>query len=239
MNVPAEPDKQIKQIKKTRVDVQRDKLPLGDEPDTFKELEKARKKGSILGKFNDAFRDAVQSSRGDARIRDAAREGRNDPDVTADDLAISRAKSVRAQRMIVPEGVIIQGAMSSGSETEIAGRIEGDVTVDGRLYLASSALISGNVRSTYCKVEGLVEGRMECGQELDLGKTGRLNADVLAAKKMTLAGQVFGNITCGGLLRLVSTARVTGDIRTRIMHIEEGAIFNGSCTTTGPKPKSK
>ncbi len=236
LKVPADPKKQAP---KTRVDVQRDNLPLGNEPDTFEELEKARKKGSILGKFNNALQDALQSSRGDARTRDAAREGRSDPSVTADDLAISRAKSVRAQRMIVPEGVIIQGAMSSGSETEIAGRIEGDVTIDGRLYLAPSALISGSVRSTFCKVEGLVEGRMECSQELDLGKTGRLNADALAAKKMTIAGQVFGNITCGGLLRLLATARVTGDIRTRILHIEEGAVFNGKCATTGPNPKSK
>ena len=220
---------------KTRLNLGIDPLPSGVEADSFEELEKASKKGSLFGKVNSAFQDVLQSSRGDGRRRDATAEAGDNPRVTADDLAISRAKSVRAQRMIVPEGVIIEGAMSSGSETEISGRVDGDVTVDGRLFLGSSALISGSVRSTQCRVEGLVDGRVECSQELDLGKTGRLNADALAAKKMTLAGQVFGNVTCGGLLLLTSTAKVTGNIRARTIVIEEGAIFNGMCSMARPK----
>ena len=205
--------------------------------DTYEDLERAQKKTSILGRVNAAFQDALYTSRGDGRMRNATVETGNDPAVTADDLAIRRAKNVRTQRMIVPEGVIIEGAMTSGSETEISGRIDGDVTVDGRLFLGRSALISGNVRSTSCKVEGLVEGKIECIQDLDLGETGRLNADVLATKKITLAGQVFGNITCGGLVHVLKTARLTGNIRARSIVIEEGAMFNGACAMSGPKTK--
>lgn len=224
---------------KTHVDLRIDIPSDSDEPATYQEMESARKKGSIFGKFNAKFQDALHTGRGDEGLRDPAKEIADDPSATADDLAIRRAKSVRGQRMIVPEGVIIEGAMTSGSETEIAGRIEGDVTVDGHLQLLPSALVSGNVRTTKCVVEGLVEGKVECARELEVGETGRLNADAMAGKSVILAGQVAGNITCGGLLRLLKTCRVTGNIRARYIVVEEGAIFNGTCSMSNPKQKTK
>jgi cytoskeletal protein CcmA (bactofilin family) len=141
--------------------------------------------------------------------------------------------------MTVPEGVIIDGSMTSGSETEIAGRIDGNVTVDGVLMLRPSALVSGNVRATVCQVEGHVEGTLECSQDLSLGVNGRLNADCQAGKRVVIAGQVFGDVTCSGLLRLEASAQVTGNIRARKIVIEEGATFNGACTMRAPAQRSE
>jgi cytoskeletal protein CcmA (bactofilin family) len=210
-------------------------LDITSAPDSYEDLaEASSSKGGLLGRMNQAFQDALQTNRGAGNERAPAFESRGEPNVTADDLAIRRAKNIKPRRMIIPEGVIIDGSMTSGSETEISGRIEGDVTVDGRLYLGRSALISGNVRAANCKVEGLVEGKMECSEELELGPTGRLNADVLAGKRTNIAGQVFGNVTTGGMLRLQASAKVTGDIRARRMVIEEGATFNGKCMMRPP-----
>lgn len=217
------------------VEDSRQQPPAGD---TYEDLERAAQDGSgLFGRVNQAFQDVLQNSRGTNRTRSPVEEAGEDPAVTADDLAIRRARNVKPQRMIVPEGVIIDGSMTSGSETEISGRIEGDVTVDGRLYLGASALVTGNVRATVCRVEGLVEGRMECSQELELGQTGRLNADTLAGKRMILAGQVFGNVSCGGGIRLVTSAKVNGNLRTRKLVIEEGAMFNGRCTMRPPSQR--
>lgn len=213
--------------------------PTDGEGDTYEDLELASKKGGILGRFNAAFHDVLQTSRGPNRLREPAIEAGDTPHVTADDLAIRRAKTVNAKRMVVPEGAIINGSMMSGSESEIAGRIEGDVTVDGKLYLGSSALITGNVRAASCKVEGLVEGKLECTQDLELAPTGRLNADAMAGKRMILCGQVFGNVSTGGMLHITATAKVTGDIRARQIVIEEGAVFNGRCLMRPPAQRSE
>lgn len=213
-----------------------DRHQSADEAETFEKINRAGRRGNLLGKVNQRFQEALQTNRGDERVRDVARETTNDPGVSADDLAMKRAKSVKAQRMIVPEGVIIEGALSSGSETEIEGRIDGNVTVDGHLYLGRSALVSGNVRASNCKLDGLVEGRMDCANELELGQTGRLNADVMAGKSMELSGQVNGNVTCGGSLRILAGADVRGDVRSRVFYLEEGGIFNGTCSI-GNKPK--
>lgn len=205
-------------------------------PDTYEAMEKAKRE-SLFGRMNQAFHEVLQSSRGGGQ-RAPVQEVGNDPHVSADDLAIRRAKSVKPQRMTVPEGVIIDGSLTSGSETEIAGRVDGDVTVDGRLFLDSSALISGNVRAVACRIDGLVEGKVECSQELELGQAGRLNADVLAGKRMSVAGQVHGSISSGGTVRLTATAKVTGDIRARSVIVEEGAMFNGKCAMRPPSQRS-
>lgn len=199
----------------------------------FEKMGKAGKKG-LFGRFNSRFNDKLETSRGQDRRRDAVAETAALPDAKADDLAMRRARNVNAQKMIIPEGVLIEGNLSSGSDTDIGGRIEGNITVEGRLHLGPSALISGNVRAGSCKIDGLVEGKVECSEELDLGETGRLNADVLAGKRINLAGQVFGNVTTPGVLRLAATSRVEGDVRTRSILMEEGATMNGQCVMRAP-----
>lgn len=193
-----------------------------------------RRKRSFFGRVNERFQDAIQNSRGDDRRQAVERAA-----PAQNELALRRPSPGRTvQRMIVPEGVVIQGSMNSASEAEISGHVNGDVIVEGRVFLGPTAIISGNVKSANSRVEGTVEGKLECAEELDLGSTGKLMSDTIAGKKMTLAGEVNGNVTCGGLLRLVATARVTGNIRARSIVIEEGAVFNGACSTPAPKKRS-
>ena len=220
--------------RRKRLDLDLDAPAGADGADSYVELERASKKGSFFGRVNAAFQDALQSSRGDEGPLSVQEGPGASPEATADDLAIRRAKKVSPRRMIVPEGVIISGSMTSGSETEISGRVEGDVNVDGRLHLGAAALVTGNVRAVSCKVEGLVEGTMECSNEINLERSGRLNADAMAGKRVTVAGQAFGSVTTGGMLRLVASGRIEGDIHARRLIIEEGATFNGGCTMRRP-----
>ncbi len=205
--------------------------------DKYDAMEQAGKRG-LFGRWNARLNDAIQSGRGTERARDPVAETAAQPDTTADDLAIRRARSVKPGRMVIPEGVIIEGSVSGGTDTEISGRVDGNVTVDGRLYLGASALVSGNVRAHSCKVEGLVEGKVECSELLELGETGRLNADVIAGKRINLAGQVYGNVNTPGLLHLAATGKVHGDIKVRNLIMEEGATLNGGCIMRAPAQKN-
>ena len=225
--------------RRKRLDLDLDGPSEADGPDSYAGLERASKKTSLFGRVSAAFQDALQSSRGDDGPLSVQEGPGATPEATADDLAIRRAKKVSPRRMIVPEGVIISGSMTSGSETEISGRVEGDVNVDGRLHLGATALVTGNVRAVSCKVEGLVEGTMECSNEIDLGRSGRLNADAMAGKRITVAGQAFGSVATGGMLRLVASGRIEGDIHARRLVIEEGATFNGGCTMRRPAERKQ
>jgi len=207
-------------------------------PSIFAEAPKAPQKERFFQRLGSSFQEMIQSSRGSERPREPGVEAPENAPLLADDLVLRRAKGVSPKRMIVPEGVIIGGSITSSCETEISGRVEGDVAVDGRLYLGPTAVISGSVRAVACKVEGLVEGKMECSQEMELGPTGRVNADAVAAKKVTIAGQIVGNVSTGGMLRLVATGRIQGNILIKQLVIEEGATFNGSCGMRAPVQRS-
>ena len=149
----------------------------------FKEMEDAGRKG-LFGRLNKNLNEAIQQNRGGERVRDAVAESNSGG--SADDIAIRRARSVSTGRMVVPEGVIIDGNISGGSETEISGRVEGNVQIDGVLTLAKSALVTGNVRAGSCRVDGLVEGKVECSDEVDLGQGGRVNGDLNGGKRINL-----------------------------------------------------
>jgi cytoskeletal protein CcmA (bactofilin family) len=207
--------------------------------DSYADLEKAAKGDSFLHRISSSFQDMIQTSRGAERPQPSELDVADAGLASADDIAIRRAKNVTPKRMVVPEGVIVSGGMTSGSETEICGRVDGDVVVDGKLYLGQTALISGNVRATSCRVEGLIEGKLECSQEVDVGKTGRLNADALAGKRIVIAGQIIGNVSTGGLLRLGATGRVEGNIQARQLVIEEGSTFNGRCVMRTPAQRTE
>jgi len=196
------------------------------------------RKGGFFGRFSSRLNEALQEGRGPERGRDESGESAAlpspaspaaSPQATADDLAMRRAKNVNPARMIVPEGVVIEGSLMGGTDTEIHGKITGDISIDGRLYLGQSALVSGNVKATSCRVDGLVEGKVECSDEVELGQSGRLNADLLAGRRINLGGQVYGNVATPGAVRMASTCRVVGDVRARQLAMEEGASLNGKC----------
>lgn len=204
--------------------------PVGKED--FANLEKAGRRG-LFGRINRSLNEAIQTGRGTERQREAlpekAEAATSSSSASVDDIALRRARNVSSTKMIVPDGVVISGSVSGSSDMEINGKVEGDITVQGRLLLGPTALVSGNVQAGFCQIMGRVEGRVECSEELDLGQSGRLNADVVAGKRINLAGAVYGDVTTHGVLRMMPTARVDGDVRARNILMEEGATMNGQC----------
>lgn len=200
----------------------------------------------FFGRFNARLNDALQQGRAAERPGEggmpsmvptgAAPSAPSAPsaDAHGDDLALRKAKGMGAGRMVVPEGVVIEGSLTGSADTEIHGRITGDISIEGRIYLGPKAIVSGNVKATACQIEGNVEGKVECSDEVQLGASGRLHADVLAGKRIFLAGQVYGNVATPGVLKLASTCRVDGDVRARNLTMDEGAALNGKCIMRAP-----
>lgn len=198
---------------------------------TEQDVDKSEKKGRLFGKVNAKFHDALQSGRGDDGPGPSAPAPAPEPTDMGDDLAIRQAKSVRAQRLVVPDGVLVEGTMTSNSDTEIYGKIAGDLIVHARLYLAPTAEVSGDVKATSCKIDAPVEGKVDCSEELEIGPSGRLSQEAVAGKKLIIGGTVDGNASSSGLIHVLSTAKVTGNIRARMIVLDEGAVFNGTCKT--------
>jgi len=151
-----------------------------------------------------------------------------------EDISLARSRASKAQKMYIPEGVVIEGSISGGSETEIHGRVEGNVSVDATLFLGKNAVVTGTVRAGSCQVEGTVQGGIACTDDLIVTSTGRLASDAEAGKQVRVAGNVDGNVNTPGVLRIEAGGVVNGDVQARVFSMSEGAELNGRCSMRAP-----
>jgi cytoskeletal protein CcmA (bactofilin family) len=132
--------------------------------------------------------------------------------------------------MVIPAGAVISGSLETAGDADIAGRVEGDVTLKGGLTLFKSASVTGAVSAGSGHVDGTVEGPVKCSAGLAVGATGRINADIYAGGDVEIAGCVTGGVSVAGKLRLGTGCVVNGDVRAGVLVMEEGAALNGLCS---------
>jgi cytoskeletal protein CcmA (bactofilin family) len=97
--------------------------------------------------------------------------------------------------------------------------------------------IKGDITGTEnLAIEGTVQGKVELGEhEVLVGKTGRLNADVMA-KSVRIEGKVEGDVVGNEKVLITRTGNVTGNIIAPRLILEDGAIFKGTVDMNPPKP---
>lgn len=79
------------------------------------------------------------------------------------------------------------------------------------------------------RIEGEFEGAIRNPENLIVGKTGVVKAEIVA-KNATIGGRVLGNVTAENKIELQSGSHLEGDIRTRRLVIDEGVFFEGNCS---------
>ena len=77
------------------------------------------------------------------------------------------------------------------------------------------------------RIEGSVQGTVRAGKAVVVGKDGSVSGDIVT-QDAVVSGAVTGTLVVESRLELQATCRIDGDIRTRHMQLEEGAILNGS-----------
>jgi len=93
--------------------------------------------------------------------------------------------------------------------------------------------IEGEVRSdSNIRIDGRVKGIINVRGRLIVGTSGVVEGDV-TCQSSDIEGTVMGKINCQDLLSLKATAKLTGDINTKKLAIEPGAIFTGNCSMGG------
>jgi cytoskeletal protein CcmA (bactofilin family) len=90
-------------------------------------------------------------------------------------------------------------------------------------YIEGSIKSEGNIR-----VDGRIKGTVNTNATFIIGVTGVVEGQS-QAQNITVSGRYDGGITCNEKLILESNSNVTGDLNTRRLVIDDGAIFNGNC----------
>jgi len=77
------------------------------------------------------------------------------------------------------------------------------------------------------RVEGTVEGSIKAGKAVVIGKQGSVKGDV-HTQDAVVSGKVSGTLVAESRLELQATCQIEGEVRTRRMQLEEGALLNGT-----------
>ena len=98
--------------------------------------------------------------------------------------------------------------------TTILGRgtgISGDFEVDGS-----------------ARIDGEINGDVKVNGTLIIGAEGRVLGDIEAYDAI-IGGEVNGNVTAENKTELIATAKLLGDLVTKVLVIDENAVFQGKC----------
>jgi cytoskeletal protein CcmA (bactofilin family) len=78
------------------------------------------------------------------------------------------------------------------------------------------------------RLDGNFDGEIFAGDSLIIGETGEVNAQI-NVNSLIVNGKLTGSVTAGTRVEIYPPGKVFGDIKTPILVISEGAIFEGNC----------
>lgn len=90
-------------------------------------------------------------------------------------------------------------------------KINGDVTTDGDI-----------------RIDGNLQGNLQAKGKIVIGASGNIQGEIVC-KNADIHGTIIGKINVSELLTLRQTCSFNGNLVTKQLAIEPGAIFNGTC----------
>lgn len=92
---------------------------------------------------------------------------------------------------MVSDGTEIIGTLKTKSDIRIAGSVDGEAQVDGKIIVASSGHIDGNINSTDADIAGRVEGEVHVTSKLTLRQSAVVEGDLYAQSLVVEEGATF------------------------------------------------
>jgi cytoskeletal protein CcmA (bactofilin family) len=86
------------------------------------------------------------------------------------------------------------------------------------------------------RVEGSVEGSIKAGKAVVIGKQGVVTGNI-STQDAVISGRVEGTLIAASRLELQATCHIEGEVHTRRMQLEEGAVLNGTVHMGAEPPK--
>lgn len=85
---------------------------------------------------------------------------------------------------------------------------------------------------TGVRVDGVLKGELVSSGTLIVGESGVIEADV-KVREALISGRIVGDLVAEEKVHLQSQATFIGKIRTRVLVVEEGAVFKAECDAGG------
>ncbi len=101
----------------------------------------------------------------------------------------------------------------------------------GSLYnalTAGSKIIGTIIADSDIRIDGTVEGDLQCSGKVVIGEKGFLKGTI-TCQNAEVFGKIDGKIEVVQTLALRSTSNMHGEVKTQTLVVEPNALFNGTC----------
>lgn len=108
----------------------------------------------------------------------------------------------------------------------------GNGETPARNIISNGTKIKGDIESDGdFRIEGIVSGNVKAKGKIVIGQTGEVDGQ-MQCQSADISGKAKVKLEVNELTILRATSHFTGDIVTRKISIEPGAIFSGTCQMT-------
>ena len=129
---------------------------------------------------------------------------------------------------VIMESMIINGNIATEGALDIRGSIVGDVEALGKLNITGT--IQGNSRATEVFAESAkITGEVRSNGAIKVGQSSVIIGDIYATSAV-IAGAIKGDIDVKGPVILDASAIVMGNIKSKSVQINNGAVIEGLCS---------
>ena len=160
-------------------------------------------------------------------------ENRNELESAVNEVVDERVESVMSQEVldetaIVTKGMKVNGDISSQGSLDVLGSIKGNIEVLGKLNV--SGQIEGNSNAAEVFADAAhITGEIHATGTVKVGINSVIIGNIFATSAV-IAGAVKGDIDVHGPVVLDSSAIVMGNIKSKSVQMNNGAVIEGLCS---------
>lgn len=111
------------------------------------------------------------------------------------------APAPSGQVNILGHGTLIEGSLTAQGDIRIAGKVIGNVNVNGKTVVTPEGEVEGEIRATHADIAGRVNGEIHTEERLILKDSAKVEGSLFAKKLVIEDGARFtGNCDMSGVL---------------------------------------
>jgi cytoskeletal protein CcmA (bactofilin family) len=104
------------------------------------------------------------------------------------------------------------------------------VIKDSVTIISEGVILEGKLNSKgNIRIDGVIKGDIQAAGNVTIGEQGEITGEI-KAQVIMIGGKISGTVIANEKIVLESSSNLKGDLITKILVVEEGAVFDGNST---------
>ena len=190
-----------------------------DKKDTFK--------NKILERYFEI--EEVEDEKEDVQVDLKEKE---DLDIDVNSAIVVDEVTAPKKPTVISSETVIHGNVNAKNDLEVSGQVIGDLEVEGMIKV-SGGTIKGNIKATKIYIKNsIIDGNIDSESMIDIIDNSKITGNIVGGD-IVINSECKGNIVAKECLKLLEVASIQGDIQTKVIKIEEGAVVEGQLKMLG------